>query len=139
MVQKKPFVRGFQFTDSMKDSYRCLMKSADLAVMPKRSPKALKNGWLKNWRPLWCHRHATAMVFGVVLAMGLFMVVPTVIIGFSDNSGWRRMAVAYRSGLKNHHFYRLFVCRHRMAEFTGFLSTTVPSTKPSRVMKAGRS
>ena len=78
-----PFVRGvFNFIDSMQLSYKCLMKSAEVAGIDDSEP----SGFEKKLMDLFGDRFYTvfgglAMVLGLAIAVGLFMVLPTFLIG----------------------------------------------------------
>ena len=117
--KKTPFVRGmFNFADSMKDSYRCLMKSADLAGVTEEEPQGFEK-WLavKLGDRFGATVNATAMVLGIILAVGLFMVVPTVLIGlirrFGISGGWLSLTEAV---LKITIFVAYLMAVRRMAE-----------------------
>lgn len=79
-----PFVRGsFNFIDMMALGYKCLMKSADLAGFEEEEPSKLE----KKLMELLGDKFSTifgsaAMLLGVALSIGLFMVLPTVLVGF---------------------------------------------------------
>lgn len=82
--QRTPFVRGvFNFFDSMKVSYQCLMKSAQIAGFEEEEPSAFE----KKMKKLFGERFDSlftglALALGAALAVGLFMVLPTLLIGF---------------------------------------------------------
>lgn len=79
-----PLVRGvFNFIDSMKDSYKCLMRSADIAGLdeseePSAFEKKLTALFGENLSKV---LGGFAMVLGMALAVVLFMVLPTLLIG----------------------------------------------------------
>lgn len=78
-----PIIRGvFNFIDSMKDSYKCLMKSADIAGLESEEPSGFEKKLLdlfgENLSKVF---GGVAMVFGMALAILLFMVLPTLLIG----------------------------------------------------------
>ncbi len=83
--QKWPFVRGvFNFADSLVSGYRCLMKSAEIAMDDEAGEEPTKFD-------KWVAEHfgekgtnfvmAAAALCGGLLALVLFMVVPTAIVG----------------------------------------------------------
>ena len=68
-ILKAPFVRGiFNMYDSLKQGYRCLMRSAQLAGLEEEEEKNEKSNKIVSAviMPL-------AVVLAVVLAVGLFM------------------------------------------------------------------
>ena len=78
-----PIIRGvFNFIDSMRDSYRCLMKSADIAGLEPEEPSGLEKKLMhlfgENLSKVF---GGVAMVLGMALAILLFMVLPTLLIG----------------------------------------------------------
>ncbi|MEG2174685.1 MAG: DUF1385 domain-containing protein [Oscillospiraceae bacterium] len=78
-----PLVRGiFNFVDSMVVSYKCLMKSADLSDLDETENEIGFEKWLhdKLGDRFGKAIGMMAMALGIVLAIGLFMVLPTVII-----------------------------------------------------------
>lgn len=91
--KKTPIVRGmFNFFDSMKSSYKCLMRSAEIAGVEDEDPSKFEK-WLMERLG---DKFATsigfiAMMLGMLLAVGLFMILPTYIIGLARpyiTSGW---------------------------------------------------
>ncbi len=78
-----PFVRGvFNFIDSMAVSYRCLTRSAEIAGMDDEEPSPFE----KKLQKLLGDKFMTvfnafAVVLGVVLAVGLFLILPTLLVG----------------------------------------------------------
>ena len=78
-----PFIRGiFNFVDMITLGYRCLMRSAELAGVDDEEPTGLE----KKLMDLLGEKFTTvfswlAMILGAALAVGLFMVLPTVIVG----------------------------------------------------------
>jgi len=81
--KKTPFIRGgFNFIDSMKDSYKCLMKSADIAGF-EEEPSAFEKKLLKIFGDNFSKViSGFAMVLGVLLAVAIFIVLPTFLMGF---------------------------------------------------------
>lgn len=79
--KKAPFIRGsFNFIDSMAVSYKCLMKSADIAgfeEQPSELEKKLEKLLGANGSKI---LSGFAMLLGVVLAVLLFMVLPTLLV-----------------------------------------------------------
>jgi len=80
--KKAPFIRGtFNFIDSMKDSYKCLMKSADIAGF-EEEPSAFEKKLMKMFGDSFSKIFGgLAMVLGVMIAVGLFIVLPTFLMG----------------------------------------------------------
>lgn len=80
--KKTPFIRGvFNFFDSMAVSYKCLMKSADIAGVeeePSGFEKKLMDWFGESFSKV---MGGIAMVLGMLLAVALFMVLPTFLIG----------------------------------------------------------
>lgn len=81
--KKTPIVRGiFNFIDMLTLGYRCLMRSAEIAGLDDEEP----SGFEKKLMDFLGERFMTvfsfvAMLLGAILAVGLFMVLPTVIVG----------------------------------------------------------
>lgn len=79
--KKAPFIRGsFNFIDSMAVSYKCLMKSADIAGFeeePSEFEKKLEKLLGASGSKI---LSGFAMVLGVLLALLLFMVLPTFLV-----------------------------------------------------------
>lgn len=76
-----PFIRGtFNFIDTMKDGYSCLMKSADKADFDMDEPTAFDRK-LEQWFGENTTKviSAIAMVIAVVLSVLLFMIIPAAI------------------------------------------------------------
>jgi len=80
--KKAPFIRGtFNFIDSMKDSYKCLMKSADIAGF-EEEPSAFEKKLMKMFGDSFSKIFGgLAMVLGIMIAVGLFIVLPTFLMG----------------------------------------------------------
>ncbi len=82
--RKTPFVRGiFNFIISMIDGYKCLTRSADKQMTDDDEEEMTKfEKWLddKFGEKLMPVLTAISMIFGVVLAVGLFMYLPTLIM-----------------------------------------------------------
>ncbi len=92
---KLPFVRGlFNFVDSMKEGYRCLMRSAEIAGLDDEPPKKQKNNEevptetaeeqpkaeeKKSSSALMAGIMVVATVLGVCLAVFLFILLPSYI------------------------------------------------------------
>jgi uncharacterized protein YqhQ len=81
---KLPIIRGvFNFIESMKFGYKCLMRSAEISgleeIEKEEAEKAAKAGKKDNSK-LWTGiAMAAASVIGVVLALFLFIALPTII------------------------------------------------------------
>jgi uncharacterized protein YqhQ len=83
--KRRPIVRGvFNFFDSMKVSYQCLMKSAQIAgIEEEEEPSAFESRMKKIFGDRFDDVFAgLALALGAALAVGLFMVLPTLLIGF---------------------------------------------------------
>ena len=85
--QKVPILRGcFSFIDSLRVGYRCLMRSADLAGFDEE-PTAFEKKLTERFG-----KKATdaitylAMLLGVILAIGLFMLLPSVLVDLAGES-----------------------------------------------------
>ncbi len=78
-----PFVRGiFNFIDSMRLSYKCLMRSAEIAGVDEDEPSPFEIKLKKIFgEKFFAVFGGIAMVLGLALAIGLFMVLPTLLIG----------------------------------------------------------
>ena len=95
--QKWPFVRGiFNFIDSLVSGYKCLMKSAEVSMGEDADLEETKfDKWVaeKFGDKGTNFIMAVAAVLGGVLALVLFMVVPTALAGllarFVPLGGWR--------------------------------------------------
>lgn len=80
--KRTPFIRGvFNFFDSMACGYDCLMKSAEKSGLEDEEPSRLEL-WLqeKLGERYLSVVEGIIMVFAVILALGLFMVVPTYLV-----------------------------------------------------------
>ena len=80
---KTPFVRGiFQMISSLMLGYKCLMKSASLAGFDDEEPSKFEK-WLaqKLGKSVTTIVSAVALVIGLALALGLFAVLPTALVG----------------------------------------------------------
>lgn len=90
--KKAPFIRGsFNFIDSMVVSYKCLMKSAEVAGFdeePSEFEKKLEKLFGESASKI---LSGFAMMLGVLLAVLLFMVLPTMLVSLIKpfiTSGW---------------------------------------------------
>lgn len=86
-IGKIPFLRGvFNFCYSLIDGYKCLMRSADLSMGEATQPDKVD---------LWLEKHfgdkgmnvimGVAAVLGGFLAIGMFMLLPTFLVGLLSN------------------------------------------------------
>ena len=89
--KKTPIIRGiFNFFDSIYSSFKCLMKSADAAGFEDEEPSKFEK-WLteKMGKKYETAIGFVSVVLGMALAVGLFIVLPTLLIGllrpFTDN------------------------------------------------------
>lgn len=72
-VRKIPFVRGiFNFIDSMRFGYKCLMRSAEIAGLEEEEENKKEGNSLGMTLLM-----IVSVVLGVVLAIGLFVALPT--------------------------------------------------------------
>lgn len=93
--RKTPLIRGiFNFISSMKEGYRCLMKSAEkqmddeeLEEDEKLSDKAM--GVIMT----------IAMILGMALAVGLFVFLPKWLVNFSDTLTGNRILRSFSEGI----------------------------------------
>ena len=91
--KKTPLVRGmFNFFDSMKSSYKCLMRSAQIAGLEEEEPSKFEL-WLMNklGDKFGAALGFVAMILGMLIAVAMFMILPTLIIGLLRpviSSGW---------------------------------------------------
>lgn len=82
-----PIVRGsFNFIDMMALGYKCLIKSADLAGFEEEEPSKFEKKLMELLGDKFSSvLGSAAMLLGVALSVGLFMVLPTVLVGFLKN------------------------------------------------------
>lgn len=81
--RKAPFVRGsFNMVDSLLQGYRCLMKSAEKSGMDDGQPGKFEI-WLaeKTGKALTSVVSVVALALAGAIAIGLFMILPTFIVG----------------------------------------------------------
>lgn len=82
--RKTPLVRGvFNFVDSMLQGYKCLMKSANKAGFEDEEPSKFEK-WLsdKLGASMSSVVSVVALILGVALAIGLFVIIPTALSGW---------------------------------------------------------
>lgn len=86
--RKCPFIRGsFNFVSSMKDGYRCLMKSAEKQMTDEELEEEEEMGKFEKWltdklgEKLFGVIMGIAMVIGVAVSLLLFMYLPKILIG----------------------------------------------------------
>ena len=87
--RKTPFVRGiFNMVDSLMVGYKCLMASAEKAGMEEEEPGKMEQ-WLsqKLGASINTVVSALAVVMGGGLAVGLFMILPTTLVGLLGGEG----------------------------------------------------
>lgn len=89
--KKTPFIRGvFNFIDSMVVSYKCLTKSSEIAGFEDETPSKFET-WLKEKLGDAFSKvlNTVAIILGVVLAVGLFILLPTTLVslirGYVEN------------------------------------------------------
>ena len=83
LVFRAPFVRGvFNFIDNMVCGYKYLMKSAEKSGLDLEESESKFDKWLEKHfgNKIMTVVSAIAMVFGVVLAVGLFILAPMGIV-----------------------------------------------------------
>lgn len=83
---KLPFIRGiFTFVDSLTTGYKCLMRSADISMGEQASEeeKSKFDLWMENrfGKKAYDALMVFAAVLGALLAIVLFMVIPTLLVG----------------------------------------------------------
>ena len=81
--KKTPFVRGiYNFYDSMSEGYKCLNKSADKQLQDSEEEKSKFEKWLEKifGDKLMPILTVIATILGFVLAIGLFVFIPTFIV-----------------------------------------------------------
>jgi len=82
--RKAPFIRGiFNFGSSLSLGYKCLMRSATIAGFEEESSKF--DQWLEKKigkSRLSAAAQIFSLIVGIALAIGLFTVLPTVLVGF---------------------------------------------------------
>lgn len=83
--KRTPFVRGiFNMADSLLSGYRCLMKSVEKAGLEEEEGEPSKfEKWLadKLGKNIMTVVSAVSLIFGLALAVGLFMILPTFLVG----------------------------------------------------------
>lgn len=82
--KKTPFIRGgFNMIDSLMQGYKCLMKSAEKSGMDSGEPSKFEK-WLaqKLGKSLTTVVSVFALVLGITIAVGLFMILPAFVVGF---------------------------------------------------------
>ena len=96
--KKLPFVRGVcSFIDSLVSGYHCLMKSADISMAEEAEEETKFDRWVaeKFGQKGTDLVMAFAAVLGGMLALVLFLVLPTAIVGliahFVPLGGWRAL------------------------------------------------
>ena len=96
--KKLPFVRGVcSFIDSLVSGYHCLMKSADISMAGEMEEETKFDRWVaeKFGQKGTDLVMAFAAVLGGMLALVLFLVLPTAIVGliahFVPLGGWRAL------------------------------------------------
>lgn len=85
--RKTPFVRGsFNMVDSLLMGYKCLLKSAEKSGMDSEEPGKFEL-WLseKSGKALSSVISVVALALGGAIAIGLFMVLPTFVVGIFAN------------------------------------------------------
>lgn len=96
---KLPFVRGiYGIVDSLRFGYKCLMRSAELAGIEEEEPDKPQTGFQKFLMSVML---VISTLLGVVLALGLFMYLPSLLYnwlagwldGIHQNTFWMENAV----------------------------------------------
>ncbi len=86
--KKTPFVRGiFNFIETLVEGYKCLSKSADKQMEDPDEEKSKFELWLENklGDKLMPVLSVVATVLGILLAIGLFVFIPTFVVKFFDD------------------------------------------------------
>ncbi len=110
---KLPIVRGvFNFIDSMKSGYRCLMRSAEIAF-PEETEKELTEKEKKKESALMSFAMTLGVVLGIALSIGLFMYLPAQLFS------WLAKAVP---ALDNDLVRSVFEGVFRLILFVGYMS-----------------
>lgn len=96
--KKWPFVRGVcNFVESLVSGYHCLMKSAEISMPDEAEEETKFDRWVaeKFGRKGTDFIMALAAIFGGMLALVLFLVIPTALAGlvalFVPLGGWRAL------------------------------------------------
>lgn len=93
--RKTPLVRGiFNFVISMKEGYRCLMKSAEKQMDDEETPEDEKISE-KAMNVIM----VIAMIIGMVFAVGLFVFLPKWLVNFSDSLTENRILRSLSEGI----------------------------------------
>lgn len=104
--KKTPFVRGvYSFIASMKDGYRCLMKSAEKQMTEEEleaeeTPSKFE-AWLeeKFGEKMFNAIMTVGMVLGIVMAVGLFFFLPKWIVGLIKPLTANRIIQSFAEGI----------------------------------------
>ncbi len=80
--KKAPFVRGiFNMVDTFRLGYKCLMRSAEIAGLEEEEDEEPSKLEKLLGDKFFSFLAGVAMVLGVLLAVGLFVVLPTLLVG----------------------------------------------------------
>ncbi len=97
--RKTPFVRGiFNFVISMKDGYRCLMKSAEKQVEEDETEDNKEENVTLGEKTMSVIM-TVVMVLSLVLALGLFVFLPKWIVGLFDFMTANRFIRSFAEGI----------------------------------------
>ncbi len=94
--RKAPLIRGiFNFISSMKEGYRCLMKSAEKQI----DDEELEDVDEKLTEKVMNIIMTIAMILGMALAIGLFVFLPKWLVSFSDTLTGNRVLRSFSEGI----------------------------------------
>lgn len=109
---KWPFVRGiFNFYDSMKTGYRCLMRSADISMPEEEVEKTEKEAKKESF--LMSAAMTVGAILGVALSVGLFIWLPAQLFGMLSKA---------IPSLDNRFLRAVFEGVFRIVLFVGYMS-----------------
>ncbi len=104
--KKTPFVRGvYSFIASMKDGYRCLMKSAEKQMTEEEIEEAETPSKFEAWleekfgEKMFNAIMMVGMVLGIVMAVGLFFFLPKWIVGLIKPLTANRIIQSFAEGI----------------------------------------
>lgn len=95
LYKRIPFVRGsFNFVSSMVKGYKYLMKSAD-----KQIPEEEKKEQTKAENAVFDVVMIVGMIIGVAVALGIFMFLPKILVGFIKPVAGKRVLRSFLEGI----------------------------------------
>lgn len=119
--KKTPFIRGcFSFLDSMRFGYKCLMRSADIAGLEEGEPSAFEKKMAKLFgNHFFQFLTYLSLVLGVLLAVALFIILPTFIASFIKPLTDSRVLLTLTEGILKLVIFLIYLA----------LTTAVPDVK----------